>query len=317
MFSRADADDLREQLPSFDLAEEPFASDLFSSYRALYGLDVFTEVSHRIGCFESDGFKLVAQHFQLPAEKCSGTAVLIHGYYDHTGLFVHLIKHCLDNGLSVLIFDLPGHGLSSGEPASIDSFQRYSSALLRLCQLPTLSQLPRPWYAIGQSTGSATIIDATLHKDLVNEVGFKKHVLLCPLLYPAQWDRSKILYYLIRPFIRSIPRNFANNSHDIEFLKFIKDVDPLQCRRLPTAWVTAMLDYCSRFSAAEEHDAPLHIIQGTDDGTVDWLKNLPLFESKFPNAKTHMIRNARHHMVNESKEFREEIFETVSKIIFG
>ncbi len=316
MFSRADADDLREQLPSFDLTADPFASKLFSKYRAYYGLDAFSEVIHRIGCFESDGFSLVAQHFKLPDEKCTGTAVLMHGYYDHTGLFSHLIKYCLDNGLSVLIFDLPGHGLSSGEPASIDTFQRYSSALLTCCRLPTVSQLPRPWYAIGQSTGSATIIDSILHNELVSEVGFKKYILLCPLLYPAQWGRSKFLYYLVRPFLRSIPRGYADNSHDDEFLKFIQNGDALQCSRLPTAWVTAMLDYCSRFLAAKNHEVPLHLIQGTEDGTVDWRKNLPLFEARFPNAKIYMIKGARHHMVNESEIYREEIFQAVSKVIF-
>lgn len=315
MFSRADADDLREQLPSFDLTAEPFAGDLFSKYRSYYGLDVFSEVSHRIGCFESAGFRLVAQHFKLSDEKCTGTVVLMHGYYDHAGLFSKLIKHCLDNQLSVLIFDLPGHGLSSGQPASIDTFQHYSSALLALCKLPTVSQLPRPWYAIGQSTGSATIIDSILHNELVDEVGFNQHILLCPLLYPAQWGILKFLYYLVRPFLKSIPRGFADNSHDDDFLEFIKNGDPLQCRRLPTAWVTAMLDYCGRFQAAKSHDVPLHIIQGTDDGTVDWRKNVPLFEMKFPNTKTHMIKNARHHMVNESSAYRKEIFEMISDII--
>ena len=54
-----------------------------------------------------------------------GSVVIVHGYLDHTGLYGHLIKQLLERQLTVVCFDLIGHGLSSGEPASIDSFDQY------------------------------------------------------------------------------------------------------------------------------------------------------------------------------------------------
>ena len=47
---------------------------------------------------------LTAQHFQLP-EVGAGTAFLLHGYYDHAGLYGHLIRQCLALGYSVIIMD--------------------------------------------------------------------------------------------------------------------------------------------------------------------------------------------------------------------
>lgn len=317
MFSRTDAETLRDQLPLLDLAAAPYTSELATRYREHYALHVEQpDIIHRLGVFESDEFRLVAQHFQVPPERCKGTAILLHGYYDHVGLFGHLIRHCLSEQLSVLIFDLPGHGLSTGEPASIDSFERYSSAFLNLCQLETVQGLPRPWFAIGQSTGSATIIDSILHHELQKRLHFKQIVLLCPLLYPVQWGKSKFLYHLARPFLKSIVRGFAKNSHDEKFLDFLKHRDALQCRVLPTAWVGAMIDYHNRFRLSPAQDVALNIVQGTADRTVEWRKNLPLIEEKFSNTTTHLIDGARHHMVNESERYRSAIFAQVSRILF-
>lgn len=317
MFSRADADRLREQLPPLNLSAPPFTSELLARYCEHYALQFDPEITHRIGVFESDGFELVAQHFQVPGERCRGTVFLLHGYYDHAGLYGHLIAHLLGEQLSVLVFDLPGHGLSSGEPASIDSFARYSGAFLQLCQLPTVTDLPRPWFAIGQSTGSAVVIDSLLHNELMNRVDFEKLVLLCPLVYPAQWGKSKLLYYLASPFLKSVKRGFARNSHDEAFLQFLKHGDALQCRVLPTAWVGAMIDYHKRFQSSAARDCKLNVVQGTADGTVDWRKNLPLIEAKFKGARSYLVEGARHHMVNESREYRDAIFTRVSEILFG
>ncbi|MED5413144.1 MAG: alpha/beta fold hydrolase, partial [Pseudomonadota bacterium] len=85
--------------------------------------------SHRMGLLRSYNFDLVCQSFCTSLDKQKGTVFIIHGYFDHTGLYGHLIKHCLQKGLTVISFDLPGHGLSSGDPASIDSFNQYSDAL--------------------------------------------------------------------------------------------------------------------------------------------------------------------------------------------
>ena len=56
-------------------------------------------------------------------------------------------------------------------------------------------------------------------------------------------------------------------------------------------------------------------MQGTDDTTVDWRYNLPRLSEKFPAASTHIIDGARHHLVNESEEFRIKLFGILDTLI--
>ena len=320
MFTRDDANQLRASLEPLDFAAEAPASPVLDRYRRCYGLDFSSPtlpVRHAIGRFESDSFSLVCQHFALPLAQQRGTAFLLHGYFDHTGLYGHLIKHCLQQGLAVVMFDLPGHGLSSGAAASIDSFQRYTAALLTCLRLAAQQQLNQPWVSIGQSTGGAVLMDALLGKQLAQRYPLQRYILLAPLLRPYRWWQSRLLFALVRHFVRTTPRNFAANSHDQEFLSFIKSSDALQSQLLPRDWVQAMIDYQRRFAAAPTSAQALHIIQGSADKTVDWQYNLAAIQAKFPQSKSFLVADARHHLVNESAEYRTRVFSLLDQVMEG
>ena len=99
-------------------------SDEASAYFAHYGLDCESpDTEHLFGSFQSAGFTLAA-HLYQPAQY-QATVVLFHGYLNHTGQFKNLIPFLLKNQYAVAVFDLPGHGLSSGRQAEIDSFDQY------------------------------------------------------------------------------------------------------------------------------------------------------------------------------------------------
>lgn len=317
MFTRQEAERLREQLTPLDFEHAAPESELLTRYRRHYGIDsesLGLEFTHHIGVISSNEYTVVCQYFCLPRVE-SGTAFLLHGYYDHVGLFGHLIQYCLGCGISVVIFDFPGHGLSSGKPASIGSFQEYCEAFTDCLGAAKSAALPRPWVAVGQSTGSAVVMDSFQHHKLQSIANFEQSILLCPLLYPVGWSLSRFVFYLTRWFLPGIRRSFARNSHDEDFLAFLRNSDELQSKTLPTAWVAAMVDYQKRFLKADSHASALHIIQGTDDNTVDWKKNLPLIARKFPASKTYFIEGARHHMVNESLAYRDKIFAKLGELI--
>jgi alpha-beta hydrolase superfamily lysophospholipase len=333
MFSKAKANQLRGNLEcmkflqsggesSFELGAA--AAQGYAAYKQYYGLN-FSELNLELksarstsGTFSSGGYELVCQHFLPSTQTPRKTAFLLHGYFDHTGLYRHLIEHLLKRDIAVVIFDLPGHGLSSGATASISSFHEYSAALVECLVLAKQQQLATPWIAIGQSTGSAIIMDALLEKKL--ETGDAKQfllqdfILLGPLLRPRQWLRSKILFSLSRLFAAATPRKFSKNSHDAEFLEFIKNKDELQSRTLPRDWVLAMMDYINRFEASPCHEQSLQLIQGRGDGTVEWEKNIPKILEKFPGSKVHWVDEARHHLVNEAAPYREQVFALIDQI---
>jgi len=367
MFSRADANQLRESLESISFCSNTVPSDretgdLVQNYRAHYGLDFSSlrspkespkesptqsTIQHAIGTIESGQFTLVCHHFSIshasisnsdssqaiePESENPGTIFLLHGYLDHSGIYGHLIRHCLQLGYGVVIFDLPGHGLSSGETASIDSFFRYEEAF-RDCMIAAQSQnLAKPWSVIAQSTGAAVLIDSLLNPhhvfigagssneaSSVQDVGrllhFKHMIIMAPLVRPIHWALNRISFAISKLFIKSLSRGFSTNSHDKEFLKFLRYEDALQSKRLPVDWIKAMAEYLHRFAQASRCEESLHIIQGTGDSTVDWKYNMSKLRSKFPNSIVYFVDKARHHLVNESEEFREEVFSHIGKIL--
>lgn len=330
MFSKTDASQLREQLGSFQFlqgsAESEFelgaeAEAHYVAYARYYGLNFaelepeLVDVRSSIGTFISGSYELVCQHFLPPSYPPRKTAFLLHGYFDHAGLYRHLIKHLLRQGIAVVIFDLPGHGLSSGAPASISSFQEYSEAFVECLKMARKQQLKQPWVAIGQSTGGAIFMDTLLENKLDKDLSIEHFILLGPLLRPKHWSRSKILFSLSRLFVASTPRKFSKNSHDAEFLEFLESKDELQSRILPRDWVQAMIDYINRFEAAPPHEQSLQIIQGRGDGTVEWETNIPKMLEKFPTAKVYWIDEAGHHLVNESRHYRDQVFAIIDRIL--
>ena len=334
MFSKVDANQLRKNLQSIDFlpsgAEQSFelgaeAAPHYAAYTQCYGLN-FSELDpglkstrSTIGTFSSGSYELVCQHFLPSAQPPRKTAFLLHGYFDHAGLYRHLIRHLLERDIAVIIFDLPGHGLSSGATASINSFQDYSAALNECLKLAKQQQVASPWITIGQSTGAAIIMDSLLEKRLekefVKDFSLQDFILLGPLLRPKQWSRSKILFSLTRLFAASTPRKFSKNSHDAEFLEFLESKDELQSRILPRDWVQAMMDYIKRFEAAPRHEQSLQIIQGRGDGTVEWETNIPRILEKFPGSKVHWVDEAGHHLVNESLYYREQVFSIIDRLL--
>ena len=82
----------------------------------------------------------------------------------------------------------------------------------------------------------------------------------------------------------------------------------MQPRRVPTDWVGAMDEWIKEFKQLPISQFPLHIIQGNNDKTLDWVYNLERFKHKFPSSSLSVIDTANHHLVNESEALRKEIF---------
>ncbi len=320
MFEKSSADKIRESLLALDFNAKADNSELVRSYIDFYAMDFSSSslpIRYVIGSFDSGPYKIVAQYFDVSPAAKRGTVFLLHGYFDHAGLYGNLIRHFLEQGFAVAIFDLPGHGLSSGKLASIESFRDYDRALLECLTIAETQQLSQPWILAGQSTGAAVIVDSILEDNLPEKFKIANYILLAPLVQPRYWGRSSILFQISRWFVSSTKRSFTQNSHDEEFLRFLENSDVLQARFVQTDWVHAMIDYLKRYKAAEPSDVALHIIQGSGDDTVDWESNLPSLLEKFPDGEVHMVPEARHHLVNESAEFRRKVFTLIDEILSG
>lgn len=296
---------LRRSLRPLAAAREPLSAEA-QAYQHYFGLDLpgGGAVHRQLGCFEQDGLRIVTQLW-LPAEP-QATLILLHGYYDHMGLYRHVIDWALQMNYAVLACDLPGHGLSAGPRASIEDFAHYQHTLQGLFAEAAALDLPQPWHLCGQSTGGAILIDHLLTGQARPEVGTS--ILLAPLVRPRAWGLSKLSYQLLSPFREQIPRRFSANSNDAAFLDFVQNRDPLQPRHLPTAWVGALAKWIPRIETAPRSALSPLIVQGEEDMTVDWQHNLGVLQDKFARPEIIRLPGAKHHLANESDELRQRYF---------
>lgn len=266
------------------------------------------------GFIASGAFSLWCQVWAPPAPV--GTVFVVHGYFDHLGLYRHLLAMLLARGWQVVLWDLPGHGLSSGERAAIDDFATYGDCLHDIQAVLSERRLtPAPWVGIGQSTGASILATDVLCRPAATPwVGL---ALLAPLVRPCRWRQTGPLQRLAAPFVKTFPRPGRHNSTDRAFVDFLHHRDPLQPRRLNLGWVSAMRRWMPQLLAAAPSTLPVLLMQGEQDRTVDWRYNLAVLTDKFPRAHVYRQPDARHHLVNEAPPIREALLAELGRFLDG
>ncbi len=253
--------------------------------------------------------------FYWRLSEAKGTIFLIHGLFDHVGLYQPAVRYFLERGFSVVAIDLPGHGLSDGEPTVINSFDSYGDVLANTLAY-FRSRMQGPAYAVGQSTGAAVILNHCFRAKKAKRVPpYAGIILLAPLVRPARWRSIQIVLTLFGRMLRSIRRTFSSNSHDEGFSSFLSQGDILQSRRLSVRWIRAMREWVLTFEERPSLDVPACIAQGSKDSVVDWRYNLPKLEEKLKNVSVCMVEDGMHHLVNESPEYRRPVIKGIDHFL--
>ena len=288
-------------LSPLDFQAKPAPSNQETEYFKYYGL-MPAGAKHFFGTFHSGTNQLAAHIFE--PQSSQGTVILVHGYYDHAGIWKNLLGHLLGRHYTVAILELPGHGLSSGERVSICNFSEYLLAVrdfVSLCQ----ANLAGPFHIVAHSMGAGVVADYFLSCEAGAIDGTA--VFLAPLIRPAHERISVFGRAMADPFCSSLPRWFRENSSDEAFLQFVKD-DPLQERHLPLAFCKAMHAWGKGMPGRPPTEREVLVIQGTGDTTVDWRFNLRFMKEKFPQAEVEFIPGAGHQLANESAPYQGKVF---------
>ncbi len=263
-------------------------------------------ITHQAGALHCASFDLILQTWS-PKNPCA-TAYLVHGLHDHVGLYRHLIHYCLAHNWRVVAFDLPGHGLSSGKANVIDSFQRYDQVFTEIL-LAIKKHYAEPIRVFGQSTGGAIIINYLLKNAVKpSQSPFASVHLIAPLIRPREWKKLFLLPAL-KSFKTEFKRGKSLNSHDQDFLNLVWYQDPLQAKALSMSWAMSAYEWMKFIEKQKPCNVPVQIVQGNDDHTVAWKHNLKVLKEKFPNQTLCLINNGRHHLVNESVEIRQKMWD--------
>lgn len=303
-----------EQLTTLRSGLMPFGEpqgspELLASYCQFYNIAFptrYPQLSYRAGTVVSGGYSLAVQQWQQP--NATSHLLLVHGYFDHTGIFGKLVEWAIQKNCSVTVFDLPGHGLSTGEPVAIDDFTQYAQAIDDVLRSASLAEVPL--WAMGQSTGGAALIEYARHF----EWPFAATVLLAPLIRPVGWSKINFAQRFVRPFTKTIARNFAKNSSDEAFLAFMQ-TEPLQYHHTSLVWVDALRNWLDGLEFQNLGVGPALIVQGDADGTVDWRYNLLKLFALFPDSRVEVLAGAGHQLANESPALRENYLARVESYL--
>lgn len=295
--------ELRECLPPYAQASSP--SLLLQEFCRFYGIDFtgrYPASEYTAGTVRSATHTLAVHQWRQPG--ATSNLLLVHGYFDHTGLYGKLIEYGLSRNCNVLAFDLPGHGLSSGEVAVIDDFGDYSQAIADVLAHSRLPELPQ--WVMGQSTGGAALVDYASKYSWP----FAAVVLLAPLVRPKGWWWVRLAHIVLHRFKDGMRREFAQNSSDREFLAFLRR-DPLQSRQVSVRWVGALRRWLATLDVRDLGVGPALMIQGDADQTVDWRYNLGIVGTLFPGSRIEMLPGAGHQLANESGLIRKRYLAVV------
>lgn len=289
--------------------KQPVSNDVWQSYCEYYQLPSHQgpEQQHYAGLLSIAGFHVVAQIWQ--PQQPTATAYIVHGLYDHIGLYHQLVHYCLKRNWRVVAFDLPGHGLSSGKRCAINSFQQYDQVFTKILTNICL-HFSEPIHVFGQSTGGAIIANYLLRYQVKQSNSpFASVNLISPLVRPKGWLKIKLFLPLVRLYKTHLQRGVSTNSHDRAFLEFVQHQDPLQTKQLALSWIEAVIDWNTFIKKRPPVNADLNIVQGTDDYSVLWKYNMAFLKEKLPNAQIKLINDARHHLVNETPAYQQPMWD--------
>ena len=280
------------------------------AYLGFYGLDSI-KASWRLGSVPVADQRLAVQVFR-PRAAPSGTVIVVHGYLDHMGSYGPLVKRLLREGYRVVLYDLPGHGLSTGPRADLRAMADYAKAFRAVRQaVARLPAVSGPTHFVGHSTGASILLnELDQGRTLDGNV-----VLLAPLVRWAHFRKSNVAKAVVSLFVGSVPRRFRRCSSDEQFMKFLREQDPLQQRKIPFGWLNALKAWQTGFVRGGPLDKGLLVIQGTVDGTVHWSYNLDVLRRRLPQATFLRIEGADHHLVNERPALQFQTLEAVAEAL--
>ncbi len=281
--------------------------------------------------------------FAVPAARPIARVVLLHGYGDHSGKYVHLLSWLADHGVAVSAVDFRGHGRSSGRTAHVSRWEEYLDDLgvmLRALKaeyrgskiedrkenLPDDaqsslldSQSSVPLFLIGHSHGGLIAIIATLRGMLSNVRGVILSAPYLELKIPVP-PTKRIAAELTSRLLPALPFKSgiggAMLTHDADFIEANK-TDPYVPGIATPRWFTTTRKIQAEVRAsAASFTSPLLMLIAGQDVIADSRASESFFEQAGSTDK--QIRrypDCRHELLREVG--REEIFQNILKWITG
>ncbi len=268
-----------------------------------------SRMRHEIDYFSSDGVELFEQRW-TPEGNSTAVVLLVHGYAEHSGRYVHVAQFLTDRGYAIEAYDLRGHGQSEGNRVFIRSVDEHLADLQNMLHRVQARNPKLPVFLLGHSMGGAIV---TLF-----EIRTKPDVRGVVLSGPALSSKRKTPRFVQRLFLivgRLFPRlpvgklASADVSRDPDVVKAY-DADPLVYRkRMPAGTLAAMIRAGREIHARMEDfsAAALLLLHGAEDNLTDPAGSRELFERASTSDKEIKVYPGLFHEIFNEPE-RDQVF---------
>jgi acylglycerol lipase len=262
--------------------------------------------SHSTGTYESDdGLRLFEQEWSPEGTPKAGV-VIVHGYGEHTGRYVHVAEELTRNGYAVSTFDLRGHGRSQGDPRTfVRSFDEHLDDLERFLSRVRERHSGRPLFLFGHSMGGtiATLFAIARQPEIRGLLLSGASLKLSDNYSPSLITLAKIIS-LVLPKLRLIKLDASAVSRDAEVVREYV-TDPLVYHggipaRTGAEMNRAMERIRQRMETLEE---PLLIMHGTCDLLADPEGSRQLYDRAESDDKDlRLYEGLYHEILNEPEK---------------
>jgi len=213
----------------------------------------------------SDSIRLFVRHW-TPDGSPLAHIVLIHGFSEHSGRYIHWTERFVSHGISITAFDLRGHGKSGGLRGHTPSFRQLMRDLDQILHEVPLSE-DLPLFLYGQSLGGGLVLSYGLNR----REGFDGIIATSPWLKLSTEPKAFVLL-LSRGLKILAPRTVRDSKLDINYLSHDPEVireyekDPLTHRKItPHLFFGARKAGYKALRHARKLEHPLLLMHGTGD----------------------------------------------------
>jgi len=113
---------------------------------------------------DTRNYQIFSQYWKTE-EKLKANILLVHGLGEHSGRYAtHFAEFFTNEGFSILTFDLPGHGKSSGKRGHIEKDDDFNKIINSVINYLRVSDPIVPIFLYGHSLGGLIVLDYLLEE---------------------------------------------------------------------------------------------------------------------------------------------------------
>ena len=262
------------------------------------------------------GVEIFFQSWTVPSPR--GILVIAHGVGEHSDRYGHMLDKLDGSGISVYANDHRGHGKSGGPRGHVDSFMEYIYDMKLFIDFIKEENGDLPLILMGHSMGGVIAFKYSLTYPEDMAALILSSAGLIPAVVVPSWKvaMGKFFSKYIPSLAMSTGLNPAELSHDKNEVEAYEN-DPLVHDKVSSRWYTEYMSVSEEcLNRSLELRLPLLVFHGKNDLIVDYKGSVMAYNNASSMDKTlHVFDNLYHETMNEKKEDREKVLDTVKKWI--